>query len=72
MAVDVETQPEFRAGSPQELFEANYKSSSDRDYVAADGERFAVVIDGSTDGARQEINVVINWHEELKQRVPIE
>jgi serine/threonine-protein kinase len=73
MAVDVETDPEFRAGSPRELFDANFYTSTDRDYdVAPDGDRFAVVVEGSTAEARHEIHVVTNWFQELNERVPIE
>ena len=35
------------------------------------GERFLMLDLGSTDGERPQINVVQNWFEELKERVPI-
>ena len=75
VAVDVAAEPEFRAGSPQELFDAeDFVRGRDRDRdwdVSQDGERFVAVL-GTTAGAAQEINVVVNWFEELKERVPVE
>ena len=73
VAVDVATEPEFRAGSPRELFDAeDYVRGIPRDYdVSQDGERFVLVV-GSSSDAEQEMNVVVNWFEELKERVPVE
>ena len=73
LAVDVTAEPEFRAGPPRELFEAeDYVRIPGRDYdVARDGQGFVVVVGTSSDAA-QEMHVVVNWFEELKERVPIE
>jgi hypothetical protein len=70
MVVETTTRPGFSAGNPKMLFEgryANYQSLPDYD-VTADGQRFLFLKAGEE--ARPEINVVLNWTEELKQKVP--
>ena len=39
--------------------------------VTADGQRFLMISAGETDSDRMQINVVLNWFEELKERVPV-
>ena len=63
----------FSAGTPTMLFEGAFRSGNvaRADYdVTPDGQRFVMVQVGSLLGASQ-INVVLNWFEELKQRVPV-
>ncbi len=72
MAVDITTQPGFSAGTPHLLFEGQYHfqpgaSLSNYD-VTPDGQRF-IMIKSDAQEARQ-INVVLNWFEELKRLVP--
>ncbi len=70
MVVETTTRPSFSAGNPKALFEgryANYQSLPDYD-VTGDGQRFLFLKAGEE--ARPEINVVLNWTEELKQKVP--
>ena len=74
MAVDITTEPSFQAGTPRMLFEENYvRRNNEPNYdVSLDGERF-VMIQASEEQdspAPQQINVVLNWFEELKRRVP--
>jgi Tol biopolymer transport system component len=75
MAVDVVTQPTFSNGRPRQLFEGKYVSSlfplTGFAYdVSPDGQRFLMIEEtGSTTAAQ--INVVLNWAEELKRRVPV-
>ncbi len=45
------------------VFRANYD-------VTPDGQRFVMVKPSEQQGAATQINVVLNWFEELKQRVP--
>jgi eukaryotic-like serine/threonine-protein kinase len=77
MAVPVETSPALRIGRPQLLFESAYVPtgpSGRANYdVAADGQRLLMISTDSTAGSspRQQIRVVLNWFEELKQRVPV-
>ena len=75
MALDLTTQPTFSAGKPKMLFERKYFTS---DFplvgtaydVSADGQRFLMVKDTEQASAVTQINVVLNWFEELKQKVP--
>ena len=72
MAVDITTEPTFSADSPRLLFEETYQKSTlfGAAYdVSPDGQRF-LMIQGSEQEAVTQINVVLNWFEELKQRVP--
>ena len=39
--------------------------------VHPEGERFLMVFPADADDERQQINTVLNWFEELKQRVPL-
>ena len=76
MVVPVTTDAEFSAGTPEILIEGqfyDYRGRSAYD-VGPDGQRFVMIRRGDTasqDGASTEINVVLNWHQELLERVPI-
>jgi serine/threonine-protein kinase len=74
MAVDVTTQPGFAAGTPRKLFEGPYLPSplTNPNYdVSPDGQRFLMLKPSeSAEAAPTQINVVLNWFEELKRRVP--
>jgi hypothetical protein len=70
MVVQTTTRPTFSAGNPKMLFEgryASYQSLPDYD-VTADGQSFLFLTTGEE--AQSEINVVVNWTEELKQKAP--
>jgi Tol biopolymer transport system component/tRNA A-37 threonylcarbamoyl transferase component Bud32 len=74
MAVDAATQTSFSVGSPRMLFEGAYLTTQfTLPYydVSSDGQRFLMVkpTEQALAGPTQ-INVVLNWFEELKQRVP--
>ena len=73
MVVDVRTTPEFSAGKPRRLFERPYERSNafwpDFD-VSADGQTLLMLKSVDRPAPPQQINVVFNWLEELKQRVP--
>jgi serine/threonine-protein kinase len=72
MAVDVTTQPAFRAGKPRLLFERQYyRGWADCPHydVSTDGHRFVMIQPGQETGLRH-IDVVLNWSEELKRLVP--
>ena len=73
MAVDVTTEPAFRAGRPTKLFEGPYFSLYPiRSYdVAPDGQRFLMLRDDKPGvEPATEMNVILNWFEELKRLVP--
>jgi Tol biopolymer transport system component len=73
MAVEVTTQGAFSAGKPKVLFEGQYVPTprSFQDYdVSPDGQRFLMLKSGEQSQAPAQINIVLNWFEELKQKVP--
>ena len=74
MAVDVTTQAIFSVGSPRLLFQGRYAHSttSSAGYdVSPDGRRFLRVQPIEPDPPNNQINVVINWFEELKRIAPV-
>jgi eukaryotic-like serine/threonine-protein kinase len=75
MAVEITTQPSFSAGKPKVLFAGQYQPSPNpvpnANYdVSSDGQRFLMLKPGGQDQAATQINVVLNWFEELKRRAP--
>jgi serine/threonine-protein kinase len=78
MVVETRTQPGsqpiFSAGTPRLLFEGPYVASgfAAANYdVTGDGQRLLMVKPVAQQGtAANQINVVLNWFEELKRRVP--
>ena len=73
MAVEVTTQPAFSAGKPKVLFEGAYlpTPATFPNYdVSPDGRRFLMLKAAGQEQAATQINVVLNWFEELKRRVP--
>jgi serine/threonine protein kinase len=86
MTVLVQTEPTFSLGIPRILFRRTYASEGNplfnRWDVSPDGKRFLMikaVQPAETPGEKPpaaeapqwRINIVLNWHEELKQRVPV-
>jgi eukaryotic-like serine/threonine-protein kinase len=80
-AVPVQTKPGFGVANPARLFNTRYFSGfggsgatvAGRTYdVSADGQRFLMIKDAPPDltSASLSVVVVLNWFEELKQRVP--
>jgi serine/threonine-protein kinase len=74
MAVGISTQPGFVAGKPRQLFKGGYLLSSfgvPNYDVSPDGQRFLMVKPvGQEQAVPTQINVVLNWTEELKRLVP--
>jgi len=73
MAVDITTQPAFAAGKPRVLFQGPYVPTplTFPNYdVSSDGQRFLMVKPIEQEAAPTQINIVLNWFEELKQKVP--
>jgi serine/threonine-protein kinase len=72
MVVDISAGPTFQAGTPRVLLEGQFQfrlGGLTPDYdVSPDGQRFLVVQGG--DANLTQLNVVLNWFEELKKRVP--
>ena len=75
MAVAITTKPTFRAGTPTLLFDGQYVQSGPgrADYdITTDGRRFLMVKEDKPREGPRQINVVLNWFEELKRLVPTE
>ncbi len=74
MAVEYEGQQTFSAGKPMELFEGPYvptpRSFPDYD-VSPDGQRFLMLKPAEDVQSSSHLVVVVNWVEELKQKVPM-
>jgi Tol biopolymer transport system component/predicted Ser/Thr protein kinase len=74
MAVDIATQPGFAAGKPRMLFEGQYRltpGTAPNYDVSPDAQRFLMLKPSeSAETTPTQINVVLNWFEELKQKVP--
>ena len=76
MAADISTQAGFTAGKPRQLFESRYRMNAvgqaDANYdVSSDGQRFLMLKPVEQEhAAPTQINVVLNWTEELKRLVP--
>ncbi len=74
MAVEITTQPAFSAAKPKVLFEGKYLPTpvTFPNYdVSPDGQRFLMLKPSEQEAAAPtQINVVLNWFEELKRRVP--
>jgi len=74
MSVAVNTaRPTFTMGTPTKLFEGNFKSSlgigANYD-VTPDGQRFIMIELVKSETITRQINIVLNWFEELKRLVP--
>jgi serine/threonine protein kinase/Tol biopolymer transport system component len=74
MSAEISAQPGFSAGAPKMLFEGPYVRTplTFPNYdVSPDGQRFLMLKPAEQAQAGQtQINVVLNWFEELKQKVP--
>ncbi|MBI4480410.1 MAG: serine/threonine-protein kinase [Acidobacteria bacterium] len=74
MVVDVQTQPTFSAGKPRLMFEGIYGSSigiGNTYSVSLDGKRFLMTRPvAEQQSALTQINLIQNWFEELRRRVP--
>ncbi len=74
MAVRVETEAKLRVGTPEVLFEGRFaithRPDTPRNYdVSRDGQRF-LMVQTVDDPAPTQINIVLNWFEELERLVP--
>ena len=79
MAVSIDTKATFSAGKPEMLFQGpyvtGYEDSPAWD-ISPDGKKFlmikapGMITDSSTTTETLKLNIVLNWFEELKERVP--
>jgi hypothetical protein len=79
VAVEVETEPTFKHGAPKTLFQGTYIGWPGVQYdIHPDGKRFLLIklmavtddVSVQQSAGPRKINIVLNWFEELKQRVP--
>ena len=68
--------PTFTHGTPVRVLDTAYAGPTEnsRPYdVSPDGERFLMIKEATTEGdaTGPRLAVVLNWYEELKQRVPM-
>ena len=73
MAVGVSTDPTFNAGRPHLLFQGPYWSyTALNNYdVSPDGQTFLMVKESETIRDTTQINVIVNWIEELRQSTSV-
>jgi hypothetical protein len=81
MAVEIQTVPAFRAGQPRVLFEvpalpvrlieSGARGAWGEWDVAPDGSRFLVIKPLEAPATGSKLNVVTDWFEELRSRVPV-
>src|SRR6266508_1243745 len=70
MAAEVKTEREFKAGTPHMLFEGPYLNVPGVSYdVAADG-RFLMLEENYEQPTTLQLQVILNWSEEVKRRIP--
>jgi serine/threonine-protein kinase len=78
MAVSIQTAPAFRAEMPKKLFQGSYYSLIGHMWdLSPDGKRFLMIKEAQQTAkapaaeSPRRINIVLNWLDELKQRVPV-
>jgi Tol biopolymer transport system component len=76
ISVDVQTQPSFVVGKTTPLPVKGIVSNGYRDGfdITSDGKYFVVLLPHSPDPGKappEQINITLNWFDELKQRVPV-
>ncbi len=75
MAVSIDAaETKITAGAPRKLFEFPPGRRAERDLrtfdITPDGKRFVVLRSANPGLGRRQINVILNWSEELKAKVP--
>jgi len=77
MVVSIQTTPAFRSSRPAQLFEDPYLHGGEISAVggtydvAPDGQHF-LMIEGGEEERGNQLNLVLNWFDELKRLVPTE
>jgi len=70
MAVPVEIQPTFKAGTPHLLFQSGAYLAQGNYDVAPDGQHFLMIKENDAPASNKQLNIVLHWTEELKLRPP--
>ena len=76
MVVALEASQLLSVGTPELLFtgefvEENATEGVNNYDVAPDGQRFLMIGPPTSESADPQINIVVTWFEELKERVPV-
>jgi serine/threonine-protein kinase len=76
MAVSIESRDaQFAAGMPRKLFDFPLSRPFEHDTpsfdITPDGKRFVVIRTAASGSGRRQINVVLNWSQELQAKVPL-
>jgi len=71
MAAEVTTQPQFKAGTPWILFEGPYLNVAGVSYDLAPDGRFLLLEENYKQPTTTQLQVILNWSEEVKRRVPV-
>jgi hypothetical protein len=73
MVADVDIGAAIHIGKPRELFSGHFVPAGRHPNYAVtpDGQRFVMIRTRNDNARRSEIQIVLNWLEELKARVPI-
>jgi Tol biopolymer transport system component len=69
MVVAIDTKPTFTAGKPELLFESP-STIVERYSISPDGQRFIMIEEGEYSTPPTQLNIILNWFEELKTNVP--
>ena len=69
MAVDVDVEQNLAPQKPRRLFEAPF-ATGDRDYDVLPNDEGFVMVQRETTEQRGELQVVLNWFQELKRLTP--
>ena len=72
--VEISSQTTFSATRPRLLFTGSFVRTADRvQYdVSPDGEHFVMLNPGEHDQPATQISVLLNWSQELLERVPVD
>jgi len=68
MVVPVATQPRLSAGTPRQVARGPFDGGG----ITPDGERLLMIEGNKIEAGQTQVNVVINWVEELKRLVPVD
>jgi serine/threonine protein kinase len=73
MSVSIQSKPTLTIGNPKVLFDATnmvLPNSPQNNYdISPDGEKFIIVLKNNQNKSQQNINVILNWEKELKEKL---
>ena len=71
MVVDVDTGDTFERGTPRQLFPDRYFLSATKNWDVTPDGRFLMIAQSDVASEPQQLNVVLNWFEELTRLAPV-